>query len=290
MKIINKKTVFYFSLWIIVSSYACQNHNNNSKQDLLKNNDSTKISNENSDAVRINNITYADSIRINSITPDSMFSIGYFYLTSGDHDYPDSAFFWLTQAHEHGNDMGTLFLGNSYLFGTGRSIDGEGKVSGIPKDTKKGIQLLNSLAEKNNTSALSSLGRYYLSTIEKNKGIEYLMKGVKLNDSNCMYQLGYLYYNGFLRGYSPDTIIIKKEPGKGVNLLKSSADLDYLPAVYEVAWIYSNGDDYVKKDSALAEKYIKILYAHEDDLQTELGISENDVKEMQKKIGGRVPE
>lgn len=127
------------------------------------------------------------------------------------------------------------------------------------------VKELEKLA-KNNPAALVKLGDMYMEGqgVEKNekKGVDYYKKALKKNDLEAMYKLS----NAYLTGKG-----IKEDTSEGLRLLREAAEKGNVNAQKQLAYLYSNENDYVYK---VYDKAVKnfTLAADQGDLESQVTI------------------
>ncbi|WP_430885220.1 tetratricopeptide repeat protein [Fusibacter sp. JL216-2] len=210
------------------------------------------------------NAISSGSIILDSENGEAQFYLGYLkYFENTDSRV---AFEWLLESHEHGNIMGTYFLGRCYYSGYGVLKDEEKAIqlieeakthlighvnSGDPiilnalgyiykygvtveKDELKAFKYFNEA----NSMGLDSAARYLGFAYFDGKGVSQdKKKAVEIwensSDSQCKYLAGLSYLQGL--GVSVDT-------DKGVTLIKKSSSMGYAWAHKQLAWMYDHGE------------------------------------------------
>ena len=73
-------------------------------------------------------------------------------------------------------------------------------LNGVPKDVKRGIEIMEQLAAKGNSEALYGIGLMYQDgngvLKDLKKAYEYFQLGADLGDSEACYMVGYCYFKG----------------------------------------------------------------------------------------------
>ena len=136
------------------------------------------------------------------------------------------------------------YLGCAYIYGLG-----------VKRDSAKAVELLEKAAAKGYDEALYELGMMYRlgrCSVSRNlhKAYDYFYRGVGNENSNCMYELGCMFYKGIGCGQSYK---------KAISVFAPAADFPHKDAraLYMLGVCCRNGYG-VPRDSALAEKCLKV--------------------------------
>ena len=142
--------------------------------------------------------------------------------------------------HEKGNKDATAFLGEIYMKGIGLS-----------KDTKKGLQLLNTSIELGSLVGHNTLGYFYAvgTGVEKDYAKAYKHFEISSNGGYAPgdYNFGLLYHRG---------IGVEKNHETAFKLFKKGADQNYYNALYMVGAYYEHGL-FVQTNKEKAAHYYK---------------------------------
>lgn len=121
---------------------------------------------------------------------------------------------------------------------------------------KEAVYWLVQAAAQGIPSAYTYLGRYYtedrFQDVDYEKGIGYLAKGAKLNDSEAYYRLGILYE----KGYGVDQDI-----SKSIQCKEKAVSLGNVDAAESLGEIFYDGE-IVEQDKSRAFPYLKMAFEH----------------------------
>ncbi|WP_288308203.1 SEL1-like repeat protein [uncultured Muribaculum sp.] len=158
-----------------------------------------------------------------------------------DESYP-TAVEWLKKGAEQNNIYCILEIGDCYRC----ILDGW---EGDKEEAKKWYEKAIDLGYYRGYSRLGEM-YYYLNRTKENteKALHYFSKGAEMNDSQSIYYIGLMYYQG-----SP---ALKKDVKKAFEWYKKSADLNNSYGQYNLGLLYYKGEG-VKKDKQEAYRLIK---------------------------------
>ncbi|UDQ97271.1 tetratricopeptide repeat protein [Lentisphaerota bacterium WC36G] len=127
---------------------------------------------------------------------------------------------------------------------------------GVEKDFTKALKLYEQSANNGNGQAKCLLGIYYYQGINIKKDYQKALKYFQDCGDNdvALYYLSYMYFNGNA---------VKVDHKKGLELLKKSANFDYVEALYLLGTIYYNGEVGVKIDNKKAFEYFQKAAKHD---------------------------
>jgi hypothetical protein len=132
-----------------------------------------------------------------------------------------------------------LHLGTMYLSG-----------DGLPKDTKKGLELLSQAHEKGNVEATCSLGVAYFDgrmvREDKAQGLELLNQAHEKGNADATCSLGLAYLNG-------DEV--ERDSAKALELLHQAHEMGIADATYALGLTYMSGD--IERDLQKGSEFLR---------------------------------
>ncbi|MBA5248810.1 MAG: hypothetical protein FE834_04660 [Gammaproteobacteria bacterium] len=114
------------------------------------------------------------------------------------------------------------------------------------KDKAKALKLFKKACSLNVEHSCVSVGNHFYKKEEYTKAILFIEKGAKLGSHWGLNFLGWIYQNGFG---------VKKDIDKAIALYKKATNMGYLISMQNLAKIYEEGLEGVKKDKNKAEYY-----------------------------------
>lgn len=135
----------------------------------------------------------------------------------------DEAIYWYTIAASRGSNKAATRLATLYIYNKNY------------KNLKRGLELLNKAANKNYGPAFGELGYYYAKEAEPKdykKSIEYLKKGIALEDASSYFGYGVLLEKG---------LGIAKDYKKAAEFYEKSTELGNIYAANNLGFMYYNG-------------------------------------------------
>jgi TPR repeat protein len=167
----------------------------------------------------------------------AMYWLGYIYETGeGITKNQETASHYFLASANNGDSRAKVEIGYRYLYGIG----------GISKDFKQAKQILEAAANEESPEAFFWLARMYESGMgvfkSPSKAAEYYLKGAKLGDNDCKYNIGLCYRYGYGTNESITfaLVYLKQASENGINGATAELGNIYLEKMeYKLALEYS---------------------------------------------------
>lgn len=136
----------------------------------------------------------------------------------------ETGYVWISKAAAQGLDVA------QFMMGVALSMEG----SPLEQDIIRGLEYYEAAAQQNYPEAFTQLGQHFaFREGDDLKAGEYFDKAAALGDPQAMHRLSYIYMGDTLR---------TQDKEKAHNLLKASAEKNYLPSYYDLAMSYLWGN------------------------------------------------
>jgi TPR repeat protein len=151
---------------------------------------------------------------------------------------PELGYEWISKAAAQG------FVLSQFMMGVALTMEG----SPLEQDITRGLEYYEAAAQQNHPEAFTQLGEHFAFREGDNlKAGDYFDKAAALGEPQAMHRLSYIYMGDTLR---------TQDKEKAHNLLKASAEKNYLPSYYDLAMSYMWGNG-VKQNVGAAINWLK---------------------------------